>query len=83
MPSAIAQARRAAGDKNVAISTANILQQALKAGLVDEIHIDLAPVLLGEGIRLTDSLGGQPIQLEPIRVVEGKGVTHLAYQVMK
>jgi dihydrofolate reductase len=45
------------GDKNVAVATASLTQQCLKAGLLDEIHIDLAPVLLGAGIRLFEHLG--------------------------
>lgn len=65
------------------ISTPSVMQQALKAGLLDEIHIDLVPVLLGEGIRLFDHLGPQPVNLEITRVVEGQGVTHLAYRVIR
>src|SRR3712207_6815721 len=59
--SAIHQAQHAAGDKNVAVSSANIMQQCLKAGLLDEIQIDLVPVLLGGGVRLFDHLGAGPI----------------------
>src|SRR4051794_21435000 len=54
---AIEQARAAAGDKSVMLLGASIDQQCLKAGLVDEIMIHLVPILLGEGIRLFDSLG--------------------------
>ena len=81
--SAIRQAKQAAGDKNVAVSSANIMQQCLKAGLLDEIHIDLVPVLLGEGVRLFDHLGAEPIQLERTRVIEAPGVTHLRFRVIK
>ncbi len=81
--SAVEKAKQAAGDKNVGVSTANIMQQCLKAGLLDEIHIDLVPVLLGAGIRLFDHLGTEPIELETTRVIEGLGVTHLAYRVVK
>ena len=81
--SAIRQAKQAAGDKNVAVSSANIAQQCIKAGLLDEIQIDLAPVLLGSGVRLFDHLGTAPIELEIARVVEGSGVTHLKYRVVK
>ena len=80
---AIELAKAAAGGKNVAVSTATITQQCLKAGLLDEIHVDVAPVLLGDGIRLFDHLGPEPVQLESIRVVEAPGVTHLAYRVVK
>lgn len=81
--SAIEQAKAVAGDKNVAVATATITQQCLKAGLLDEINIDLAPVLLGEGIRLFDHLGPGPIELETIRVIEAPGVTHLRFRVVK
>jgi dihydrofolate reductase len=81
--SAVAQAKKVAGNKNVSISSASIVQQCLKAGLLDEIHIDLAPVLLGGGVRLFDHLGGEPIELENIQVVKGTDVTHLHFRVVK
>ncbi len=81
--SAIRQAKKAAGDKNVAVATANITQQCLKAGLLDEIHIDLVPVLLGDGVRLFNHLGTAQIELERTRVVEAPGVTHLTFRVVK
>ena len=81
--SAISQAKQAAGDKDVVICTANILQQALKAGLVDEIHMDLAPILIGGGVSLFDRLGIGPINLECIRVLQTKDVIHLGYRVVK
>jgi dihydrofolate reductase len=81
--SAIRQAREAAGDKDVVICTASILQQCFRARLVDEIYIDVAPVLLGGGVRLFDHLGTEPIELEIIRAIEAPGVTHLGYRVVK
>ena len=81
--SAISQAKKAAGDKDVVICTANILQQALKAGLVDEIHMDLAPILIGDGVSLFDRLGIGPINLECIRVLQTPNVTHLGFRVVK
>ena len=81
--SAIRQAKKAAGDKDVVICTANILQQALKAGLVDEIHMDLAPLLIGGGVSLFDRLGIGPINLECMRVIQTKDVIHLSYRVLK
>ncbi|MBV9790189.1 MAG: dihydrofolate reductase family protein [Chloroflexi bacterium] len=81
--SAVAQARQVAGEKDVAVSSANIMRQCLKAGLLDEIHIDLVPVLLGDGIRMFEQLGSEPIELEQLRVVAGAGVTHLRYRVVK
>jgi dihydrofolate reductase len=81
--SAIRQARQAAGDKDVVICTPSILQQCLRAGLVDEIHVDVAPVLLGSGVRLFGSLSAGPITLESIRVIAAPGVTHLGFRVVK
>lgn len=81
--SAVTQARQVAGDKHVAVSGTKIVQQCLQAGLIDEINIDLAPLLLGEGIRLFDNLGSQPITLENKRVIEGTGVIHLRFRVVK
>ena len=81
--SAIRQAKKAAGDKDVVVCTASILQQCLKAGLMDEIHIDVAPVLLGSGIRLFDHLGIEPIELESIRAIAAPGVIHLGFRVVK
>ena len=81
--SAIRQAKQAASDRNVAIATASITQQCLKAGLLDEVHIDLVPVLLGEGVRLFDYTGVEPVDLECVEVVEAPGVVHLTYRVLK
>jgi dihydrofolate reductase len=81
--SAVEQARAVAGDKNVATGAASIAQQCIRAGLLDEIHIDLVPVLLGDGIRLFDHLGAGPIELESTEVIEGAGVTHLTFRVVK
>jgi len=81
--SAIAQAKQAAGDKNVVIESANIMQQALAAGLLDELQLDLAPVLLGTGIPLFDPLNKNSVDLESLGVIEGTGVTHLRFRVMK
>lgn len=80
---AIAQAKLAAGDRAVGVAGADIAQQCIQLGLLDEIQIHLAPVLLGEGIRLFDHLGTTPIELEQIRVVEAPNVTHLWYRVIR
>src|SRR4030095_13185939 len=80
--SAIRQAQQAAGDKDVVVCTASILQQCLNLGLMDEIHIDVAPLLLGKGVRLFDHLDIKPIELERIRVVGAPGVTHLGFRVV-
>lgn len=71
---------RRSPDKAVGVSAADIVQQCLNAGLLDEIVVNLVPVLLGAGIRLFDDLAGT-VELEGPRVVEGTGVTHLSYRV--
>ena len=81
--SAIEQARKIAGDKNIGVAGANITQQCLKAGLLDEIGIDLVPVLLGSGVRLFEYLGIEPVELECTKVVADTGVTHLMFRVIK
>ncbi len=81
--SAVQQAKEAAGGHVVSVSSASVAQQALNAGLLDELQLDLAPVLLGGGVRLLDNLEQAPIPLEPIAVVQGQGVTHLKYRVIK
>jgi dihydrofolate reductase len=81
--SAIRQAKQAAGDKDVVVSTASILQQCLNLGLMDEIHVDVAPLLLGKGVRLFDHLDIEPTTLEGIRVVAAPGVTHRGFRVVK
>jgi len=81
--SAVEQAKAVAGDKDVAVGAASIVQQCIRAGLLDEIHIDLVHVLLGEGVRLFDHLGTGSIELERTRVVEAPGVTHLTFRVVK
>jgi dihydrofolate reductase len=81
--SAIRQAKQAAGDKDVVICTPSILQQALKAGLVDEINVDVAPILIGGGVSMFDHLGTGPINLECVRNVQTPHVTHLSFRVIK
>ena len=81
---AIAKASAVAGEnRTVSLSGANVAQQALNAGLVDEIHVELVPVLLGEGIRFFDGVRGAPVMLEDPEVIEGKRVTHLIYRVVR
>jgi dihydrofolate reductase len=79
--SAVAQAKAAADPKSVAVHGAQTIQQCLDAGLLDEIHIDLAAVLLGAGVRLFDHLANTPAVLGNPRVTTGVGVTHLRYAV--
>jgi len=81
---ALEQARAAAGDKDVSLAGgADVVQQYLNAGLLDELQIHVAPVFLGGGVRLFDRLGPDPIELEATRVIESPTVTHLRYRVVK
>jgi dihydrofolate reductase len=80
--SALEQAREAAGGKDVMLGGgAAIINQYLAAGLVDELEISVAPVILGSGERLLDGVGD--LKLEQIRAVEAPGVTHLKYRVLR
>jgi dihydrofolate reductase len=81
--SAIEKARVIAGDKNIGVGGADITRQCLKLGLLDEIGIDLVPVLLGQGVRLFEYLGIEPIELETTGVRQSPGVTHLSFRVVK
>ena len=81
---ALEQARAAAGDRDVSLAGgANVAQEYLRAGLLDELRLHLAPVFLGGGVRLFDGLGPEPTELEIMRVVESDAVTHLIYRVVK
>jgi dihydrofolate reductase len=80
---AIEQAKVIAGDKTVTIASATIVQQCLNAGLLDEIHIDLVPFVLGNGVRLFENLKVAPVALSDPEVEIGQGVTHLTYRVLK
>jgi dihydrofolate reductase len=80
---AMSEAKRAAGDKNVLVHGAGTAQLALGAGVLDELEIHLVPVLLGQGRRLFDNLGPEHIELERTRVLEGDGVTHMHYRVLR
>jgi dihydrofolate reductase len=80
---AVASAQAAAGDKDVGIFGANLSRQCLRAGLLDEIVIHLAPVLLGDGIRLYGSDGDPEIELERVYLGEGPQLTDLHFRVVK
>lgn len=79
--SALEQAAEAAGGRDVSLGGgADVAQQYLAAGLVDEVQLNVVPVLLGAGTRLFESLGGENVGLEQIEVVEAPGVAHLRYR---
>ena len=84
LESAFAQAREAAGDKDVSVAGgASLVQQCLQAGLLDEMQIHLAPVFLGEGVRLFDQLGDSRPELEVERAIHSPAVTHIKYRLVK
>lgn len=81
LESAVARAKSAAAPLSVGVHGAQTIQQCLDAGVLDEIQVDLAPVLLGEGVRLFENLTDTPMILGNPRVVIGVGVTHLRYPI--
>ncbi|MGP0100050.1 MAG: dihydrofolate reductase family protein [Solirubrobacteraceae bacterium] len=81
--SALEQARAVAGARSIAVGGADVAQQYLRAGLLDEIRVNLVPVLLGGGVPLFANLDGRQFDLQCTRVVESDGVTHLRYRVLR
>jgi dihydrofolate reductase len=82
--SALNHARRAANGKDVVLGGgANVAQQYLTAGLIDELEIHVVPFFLGSGARLFDNVDCRKVKLEPIRMIGGPAVTHLKYRVLK
>jgi dihydrofolate reductase len=81
--SALEQARAAAGEKYVQVSGgADVGRQYLRAGLLDELHLHVAPLLLGSGTRLFDAQGPGLPGLEPVRVLDTPAATHITYRVV-
>jgi dihydrofolate reductase len=81
---ALEQARTAAGEKDVAIAGgASVAQQYLAAGRLDQVQLHLAPVLLGDGVRLFDHVGPGPARLEQTRVVDTPAAVHVTYAVVR
>jgi len=80
---ALEQAKGAAGDQDVMVmGGANIAQQFLKARVLDEIRLHLVPLLVGDGTRLFDDVGPNPIELEATEVIDDPGVTHFRFRVV-
>jgi dihydrofolate reductase len=78
----VEQARDAARDKDVqVVGGATTVQQCLEAGVLDELQIHLAPVLLGSGVRLFDRVTAGGRRFDTTRVIGSRGVTHLRYRV--
>lgn len=80
---ALARGRELGGGKDVVIGSADLTQQALNAGLLDVLTVDLVAAMLGEGTPFFDGLQETPYELEQIWVRPGNGVTHLGYRVIK
>jgi dihydrofolate reductase len=78
---AVTIAKDAAGDDDVVILGANIARQCLEAGLLDEIIVHVAPVLVGDGVRLFERAGGEPVRLDPVSSRDEGGMTVLRYSV--
>ncbi|HEV2907207.1 MAG TPA: dihydrofolate reductase family protein [Actinomycetota bacterium] len=80
--SALDQAKQAAAGRDVVIGGgADVIQQYLVAGLVDEFQLHIAPIVLGAGKRLLDNVGN--LELEQVRVIEAPGVSHIKYRIVK
>lgn len=78
---ALELATKAAGGRDINVGGPNLAQQFLNAGLLDEVRIDLVPVLFGEGIRYFDNITNKSVQFADPQVTQGKRVTHLRYRV--
>ena len=79
---AMSEAKKAAGEKNVMVHGAAVTQLALAAGVLDELELHVVPVLFGKGRRLFEGLPAEQIELERTRILEGEGgVTHMHYRV--
>jgi dihydrofolate reductase len=83
LDNAVEQAKSAAGTKDVAVASPNVIQQLLNSGKLDTIHVNLVPVLLGAGVPFFADLASTPVRLSGPDVVESTGVTHLTYRVVK
>lgn len=82
--SALAQAKAAAGGRDVSLGGgADVAQQYLQEGLIDELTLHVVPVLLYDGTRLFENLADAEVELEPVRAVQAPGVAHLQYRVLK
>jgi dihydrofolate reductase len=84
LPAAIELARSLAGDRDVGVTSGKISSQCLELGLLDEITLDLVPVVLGGGVPLFEPLANGPVLLDgPTTSVQGRRVTHLRYTIRR
>ncbi|WP_054707920.1 dihydrofolate reductase family protein [Bacillus sp. JCM 19041] len=80
---AVKEAKQVAGAKDVSVGTANVAQQCIELGLLDGLDLHIAPILLGNGIRLFDHIGQGSVALESTEVIDGTGVIHVKYDILK
>jgi dihydrofolate reductase len=80
---AITRAKEAAGNRDVLVHGVGCATAALSAGVLDEVQLHLVPTILGEGRRLFEGIGSEPHEFELVRNIEGPGVTHLRYRVVR
>ena len=80
---AVTIAKEAADDGDVVVLGASIARQCLEAGLLDEVIVHVAPVLVGDGVRLFDRTGGEPVKLDPISSIDEGGMTVLRYSTRR
>jgi dihydrofolate reductase len=81
--SALAQAQAFAGERDVSLAAGSLAGQAFRAGLIDEVRIDLVPVILGSGVRYFGDYDEPALLFEDPEIVQGDRVTHLCYRVRK
>ena len=81
--SALEQAQAVAGERSIGLCAADVAQQFLRAGLLDEVQVSVAPIVLGGGVPLFDASRSGPVELEQTRAIVSDGVTHLRYRVVK
>jgi dihydrofolate reductase len=80
---AVELAKEAAGPKDVALLGGDVTRQALSAGLLDELHLNLVPVLYGEGVRFLDDFEGGPVRLERTRLINAPSAAHVSFRVLR
>jgi dihydrofolate reductase len=80
---AVELAKEAAGSKDVALLGGDVTRQALSAGLLDELHLNLVPVLYGEGVRFLDDFEGGPVRLERTRLIDAPRASHVSFRVLR
>ncbi len=83
LEAALERARAVAGDKDIGVNGGEIARQCLELGLLDQINVDLVPVLLGDGVPFFDHVKNAPVFLDEPTIIEGSRVTHLHYVVRK